>query len=196
MDLSLTTAPKSDQQNYDDYVGGPKTVTVSGVKSGTDEQPAEIHLVEFPGRPFKPAKTMRRVLVAAWGSETDNYVGRRMTLVGDPNVKFGGQVVGGVRIAALSHISKPLTMALTVTKGKRAPFTVQPLPDAPATVASQQNPDRLMAALKAAGLTEKEPALAFISQTIGRDVKATKDLTADEVDLVVHELTEGPDGAA
>lgn len=194
MDLTKTTAPKSDQQNFDDYVAGPKTVTVSGVKPGSEEQPAEIHLVEFPGRPFKPSKSMRRVLVAAWGSETDVYTGRRMTLVGDPTVKFGGQVVGGVRISHLSHITKPLTMALTVTKGKRNPFTVQPLPDAPAPVASQPKSDRLMDALKANGLAEKGPALAFISQTIGRDVQATKELTADEVDLVVHELTEAPGG--
>ena len=31
----------------------------------------------------------------------------------------------------VSHIDKPITVALTVTRGKRAPFTVQPLPDAP-----------------------------------------------------------------
>lgn len=127
MDIAETTAPKSDQQNYDDYVGGPKTVTVTEVKAGNAEQPVEVHLAEFPGRPFKPSKSMRRVLLGCWGADSSAYVGRKMTLFGDPEVRFGGQAVGGIRIAALSHIDKPVTIALTVTRGKRAPFTVQPL---------------------------------------------------------------------
>ena len=130
MDISDTLAPKSDQQNYDDYLAGPKTVTVSEVRAGSAEQPVEIHLVEFPGRPFKPSKSMRRVIVAAWGSEASAYTGRRMTLFGDPTVKFGGQTVGGIRISHLSHIDGKLTVSLTTTRGKRAPFIVQPLPDA------------------------------------------------------------------
>lgn len=129
MDVAETTAPKSDQQNFDDYIAGSKTVTVSEVKKGSAEQPVEIHLAEFPGRPYKPAKSMRRVLVAAWGSDSAQYAGRRITLYGDPEVKFGGAAVGGIRISHLSHIPGPLTVALTVTRGKRAPFTVQPLPD-------------------------------------------------------------------
>lgn len=127
MDITKTTEPKSDQQNYDDYISGTKTVTVSEVKKGSAEQPVEVHLVEFPGRPFKPSKSMRRVLVACWGPEASAYKGRRMVLFGDPDVKFGGQTVGGIRIAALSHIDEPKTISLTVTRGKRAPFIVQPI---------------------------------------------------------------------
>ena len=37
MDITKSTEPKSDQQNYDDYIGGPKTVTVSEVKAGSAE---------------------------------------------------------------------------------------------------------------------------------------------------------------
>lgn len=131
MDITSTTEPKSDQQNYDDYLSGPKTVTISEVKQGSPEQPVELHLVEFPGRPYKPAKSMRRVLIACWGPDAAAYVGRRMTLFGDADVKFGGQSVGGIRIQALSHIETPKTVSLTVTRAKRAPFTVQPLPGAP-----------------------------------------------------------------
>ena len=130
MDITETTAPKSDQQNFDDYVAGPRTVTISEVTKGSVEQPVDIGLVEFPGRPYKPSKSMRRVLVAAWGPEASAYVGRKMTLFGDPTVKFGGQVVGGIKIAALSHIDKRMTLSLTTTRGKRAPFNVEPLADA------------------------------------------------------------------
>lgn len=131
MDLSKSIEPKSDQQNYDDLIAGPRTVTVSEVRAGSAEQPVEIHLVEFPGRPYKPSKSMRRVLVKAWGPDSSVYAGRRLTLVGDPSVKFGGQQVGGIKIGALSGLDGPLTVSLTATRGKRAPHTVQPLPAAP-----------------------------------------------------------------
>lgn len=129
MDMTPTTEPKSDQQNFDDYLTGPKTVTIQEVKSGTPDQPVEIHLAEFPGRPFKPSKSMRRVLIAAWGPDSSVYAGRRLTLFGDPTVKFGGQAVGGIRISHLSHLPGTLSVALTVTRGKRAPFIVEPLDD-------------------------------------------------------------------
>ena len=138
MDISETTAPRSDQQNFDDYVNGPKTVSITEVRAGTAEQPVEIHLAEFPGRPFKPSKTVRRILVAAWGPEAANYTGRRMTLYGDPTIRFGGAVVGGIRVSHLSHIDKPLTISLTETRGKRKPHRIDPLPDAPPPLTDEQ----------------------------------------------------------
>lgn len=162
MDLTKSTEPKSDQQNYDDYVAGPKTVTVSEVKAGTPDQPVEVHLVEYPGRPFKPSKSMRRVLVAAWGAEASVYAGRRMTLYGDPTVKFGGAEVGGIRIGALSHIDKPLTIALTVTRAKRAPFTVQPL--------SEPKPDENVQA----ALTDINGATSLVTLKAAWDLAGTR----------------------
>lgn len=131
MDISTTIAPRSDQQNHDDYLAGDKTFTIADVTAGNAEQPVAIHLVEAPGRAYKPSKSMRRVLVAAWGPDASTYAGRRITLYGDPTVKFGGATVGGIKIRALSHIDKPLTLALTATRGKKAPHTVHPLADAP-----------------------------------------------------------------
>ena len=137
MDLTETIAPRSDQLNYEDVaLTGPITVTVEKVTAGNAEQPVHIHLVEFPGRPFKPSKTSRRTIVAGWGPETSVYVGRRMTLFGDPTVKWAGKAVGGIRVSHLSHIDKPLTLALTETRGQRKTHTIQPLTEAP----SQQQP--------------------------------------------------------
>lgn len=131
MDITDSLAANSAQQNYDEYLAGPKTVTVAEVRQGTAEQPVNVELVEFPGKPFKPAKSVRRVLAAAWGTDASQWTGRRLTIYGDPSVRYGGKEVGGLRVSHVSHIDKPLTVALTVTRGKRAPFTVQPLPDAP-----------------------------------------------------------------
>ena len=132
MDITDSLAANSAQQNYDEYLAGPKTVTVAEVTQGTPEQPVNVELVEFPGKPFKPAKSVRRVLAAAWGTDASKWTGRRLTIYGDPSVRYGGKEVGGLRVSHVSHIDKPITVALTVTRGKRAPFTVQPLPDAPA----------------------------------------------------------------
>ena len=127
MDISESLAANSNQQNADEYVSGPKTVTVSEVKKGTAEQPVEVHLVEFPGKPFKPAKSVRRVLAKAWGTDASQWAGRRLTIYCDPDVKYAGKAVGGLRVSHVSHIDKPVTVALTVTRGKREPFTVKPL---------------------------------------------------------------------
>lgn len=129
MDLTTTTQPKSDQLNYDDVANVSVIVTIDDVRQGNSEQPVEIHLVEFPGRPFKPSKSMRRVFVNAWGPDSKTYKGRRLKLYGDSTVKFGGQTVGGIRISHMSHIDKRLSIPLTVTRGKRAPFNVEPLGD-------------------------------------------------------------------
>ena len=132
MNLNDSIAPKSDQLNAEDMLSGPRVVTITNVRSGSAEQPVEIDVAEFP-RPFKPSKTVRRILVNAWGADASAYVGRRMTLFRDPAVRFGGQDVGGIRVSHLSHIPKRLTVHLTTTRGKRAPFTVEPLPDSAPT---------------------------------------------------------------
>lgn len=129
MDISETTAPRSDQQNYDDYIAGPRTVTIADVTKGGSEQPVEIHLEEFPGRPYKPNKTMRRMLMAAWGKDTAVYAGRRMTLYGDPDVMFGGVRTGGIKISHLSHLAEPVERAVTVKRGKKEPHVIEPLLD-------------------------------------------------------------------
>ena len=130
MDISESLAANSAQQNADEYLAGPKTVTVSEVKKGSAEQPVDVHLVEFPGKPFKPAKSVRRVLAAAWGTDASQWAGRRLTIYCDPEVRYAGKAVGGLRVSHVSHIDKPVTVALTVTRGKREPFTVQPLVEA------------------------------------------------------------------
>ena len=131
MDMSTTIAPKSDQLNADDLMAGPRTVTITGVSRGDADQPVNIELAEFPGRAYRPAKSMRRVMVTVWGPDASAYIGRRMTLYREDAVKFGGQEVGGIRISHMSHLAKRITVPLTVTRGKRAPFTVEPLPDEP-----------------------------------------------------------------
>jgi hypothetical protein len=132
-DMSKVITPKSDQQNADDLIAGPLTIRVSGVdiRPGT-EQPVSVRFDGDEGKPWKPCKSMCRIMVAAWGADAKAYVGRSMTLYRDPTVKWGGMDVGGIRISHMSDIDRTMVMALTATKGSRKPYTVKPLEAQPA----------------------------------------------------------------
>lgn len=128
MNLAESIIPKADQINADDLIAEPRMVTITAVTKGNAEQPVNVVTEEFgSGRPYKPSKSMRRVLVAAWGTDSANYVGRQLVLFRNPKIRFGPDEVGGIQISHMSHIDGPLSIALTVSRGKRAPFTVQPL---------------------------------------------------------------------
>lgn len=130
MDMSKTIVPKSDQMNYDDFPAGPKTITITGVKGASnenDQQPVSVHYEGDNGKPYKPCKSMRRVMVAVWGVNAIEYVGKSMTLFGDPNVLWAGKKVGGIRISHMSHIKDEINLALTASKGRRLPHRIQPL---------------------------------------------------------------------
>jgi len=129
--MTDSIAPKSDQLDAVDLLSGPRTFTIERVSEHNSEQPFNFHLAGFP-RVWRPGKSMRRVIVAAWGGKVANYVGKRLTLYCDPSVEFGGAAVGGSRISHMSGIEKPLKVPLLIKKGRSAMFTVQPLPDAPA----------------------------------------------------------------
>lgn len=127
-DMAQVIIPKSDQLNADDLIAGPITVRISGVtiRPGT-EQPISIHYEGDKDKPYKACKSMCRVMVTAWGPDSKRYVGRSLTLYRDASVKWGGMDVGGIRISHMSDIDGKLTMALTMTKQSRKPFTVLPL---------------------------------------------------------------------
>jgi len=166
--MKLTIEKKTDQLNYEDFLGGvTRIVTIAGVKAGTKEQQYDIG-IEGDQRVWRPAVTVLKLLVAAWGDETVEWVGRRAQLYGDPDIMFGREKVGGIRVSHLSHISRPLVASLTETRGKRKVHTIQPLPDAPA-------PD---------------PNAALIAE-LGREWKTADPERRTEIELEVAALKDG-----
>ena len=128
MDLRSTIIPKSDQQNADSLIAGPRTIKIRDVKEGdSEQQPVSIYFDGDDNKPYKPCLSMRRLLVQVWGHEGKSYIGKSMTLFLEPSVKWAGVEVGGIRISHVSDIDAPKDVLLTVAKGKRRPFTVQPL---------------------------------------------------------------------
>ena len=134
-DLSLAIAPKSDQLNADDLIAGPLEITITRVSISPGEQPISIDYQGGDGRPWKPCKSMARVLVLCWGADGKAYAGRRARLYRDPEVRFGPAQVGGIRISHLSHIDAERSIALTTARGRRIPYLVRALP------AAQMRPD-------------------------------------------------------
>jgi len=127
-DMSQVITPRSDQLNSDSLLSGPLTIRIREVdiRPGT-EQPVSVFYDGDEGKPWKPCKSTSRVLVAAWGPDASKYAGRSVTLYRDPDVKWGGMAVGGIRISHVSHIEKALVLALTEKKGSKKMTTVQPL---------------------------------------------------------------------
>jgi hypothetical protein len=125
--MRVTIEKKTDQLNYEDFLGGiTRMVTIAGVKVGTKEQQYDI-AIEGDQRVWRPAATVLKLLVVAWGDEAKEWVGRRVVLYGDPDIMFGRDKVGGIRVSHLSHIDGPVVASLTETRGKRRVHTVQPL---------------------------------------------------------------------
>jgi hypothetical protein len=165
MDLTQSIEPRSDQINSDDLIAGPITYTIRDVIQGKAEQPFDFLLVETD-RAYRPSKTMRRVIVNAWGADAANYAGRKLTLYREPTIKFGGQTVGGIRISHMSHIDGPVEVLAQVTRGKREKFVVQPLPDAaPAPTTDPATAERI-AALRAEFRTADEDRKAAILEEV------------------------------
>ena len=191
IDISGTVAPKSDQINADDLIAGPRTITVTSVKLVAEDQPVAIHFAGDDGKPYKPCKSMRRVLVRAWGADASKYAGRSMTLYLDETVRFGGAAVGGIRISHLSDISGPLTMALTATRAVKKAFTVKPLAVAPANQAQYEPDDCTREWLSDIAAAESVADLKTVFGTAykaGRS-KAEKDIYKAAYDARTIELT-------
>jgi len=200
-DLTEILAPKSDQANADDFVSGPRTFTITDVRqTGSPEQPVAVYLAEFPdGRPFKPSKSMARVMTEGWGNKVSVWVGKRMTLYRDPNVKFGKDKVGGIRISHMSGLpgGKRLEIPLTVTRGKRAPYVVEPLPDnAPSTPSvSDDTLADLVTTLRRKGIPE-DKWLAGVNAITKGAATGLEVITEEQARKVLTELDKRPDAEA
>jgi len=161
MDSEITdtremNAPKSDQLNADDLIGGKAIFTFARITRGKvqkkGEQPMNVHLAEFPRGPWKPCKVMRRLMDEQWGINPAEWpTGLRVELYREPAVLWAGEPTGGIRICGMSHIRADFVAIVTETRGLRVRYPIRRLPDAPRQQ-SQAMPD-LVTALAAAALT-------------------------------------------
>lgn len=194
MNIEDTLAPNSDQLDAVELLGGPRTFTIASVSKGDVEQPVQVHLAEFP-RPWRPGKSMRRVLAACWGTDASKWVGRRVELFCDPSVRFGADLVGGTRIAKLSHIDKPKSVPLLISRGKSAMYRVDPLAEsapASAPAVSAATLAELEAAFKVKGVPEGK-WLAGVKHFAKATASALDAITEEQARTMLAELAQRPD---
>ena len=123
--VSQTVLAKSDQLNFDDFSGNKKVILITDVKVKIGDQPVSVFYDGHNGKPWKPSLGMRRLLIEAYGEESDNWIGKSVELYGDATVKWAGAEIGGIRISALSDIDKSgLTAFIAMSRGKRRKATI------------------------------------------------------------------------
>ena len=151
-DMTKTAKAKTDQLNFDDLGTKSITVKITGIKGNdAEDQPVSLNYEGDNGKPYKPCLSMRRVLINVWGGDGQKYVGKSLTLYGDPEVTFGKIKVGGIRISHMSDITSEKSIPLTATKARKMLFTVQPLKvTAAPTAAPDPSPELLAAGAEAA----------------------------------------------
>lgn len=99
--------------------------------------------------------TTLRIFEAAYGDDSDRWIGRRVQLYWDPTVQFGGKLVGGVRVRLSRAAVGGVAAALSVPAGARFdPMTGQPLA-APAAAQPRFDP---MTGLPLTGAATPAPA--------------------------------------
>lgn len=122
--------PDSDQLDAIDLHAGPRTFTIERTGPGPDEKrPVNVYLREFP-RPWRPNRTTGRTLEKAYGVDQQEWIGKRVTLFRDPDVTFGKERPGGIRISHLSGIASEQRYNVGTVRPQWV--TVTPLPDEPA----------------------------------------------------------------
>lgn len=129
--MENSIVPKSDQVNADWFISGPQTYEIERVagNEANKDQPVNVFLKGVKV-PYRPSKSMRRVMVAIFGADANTYAGNKITLYTDPEVSFGGMKVGGIKISHATGITQRTSILLTSSRSKRAPHVVMPLVEA------------------------------------------------------------------
>ena len=193
-DIAKSIVPNSDQLNADDLITGPVDVVVTGVTKGNKEQPWNIH-IDGGRHPYKPCKSMRRVILAVWGDQPKTWVGHAMRLYCDPDVKFGGAKVGGIRISHMSGIETRQAFMLTVTRSKRVEHVIEPMevPTKELTVGERLRDLKAKAATVSGVLSEWDAFAVWAGEQTGltdMDLTAFKQWTHEQVDAL-EKIVEG-----
>lgn len=166
--LAAACAPKSDQLNADDLMFAPMAVKIVKVKPGNKEQPIVIELADGL-RPYKPCKSMIRILRAHFGDNAQDWINQQLILFRDPDAEYGGVKMGGIRISHATGLTAPKTFVITTRRGRRSEYTLLPFPTvAPADKAYI---DDVLAEIAAAESLEALNAIGLILKTKSKPIQ-------------------------
>jgi len=181
-ELRSTIDPNSDQLSADDLIGTSRIITVRDIKITTGrDRPLWIYFHGDNDKPYKPNITMRKLLIYAWGDIKEEWIGRSIEVYCDPEVRFGPQKVGGIKISRVSHINKDIKALLQTTRGKRSEFIIGRLPFYPEADFTEKSP-QWIAAIKTGKIT--------LDQVIDK-AAATGILTDAQIELLKGAVKDG-----
>lgn len=192
-DISETILSKSDQLNADDLVGAPRRIKIIGTSKGNAESPVIVHYEGETGRPFKPCKTVRRILAAAWGVDSSAWEGQEAILYNDPSVVYAGKEVGGIRVQALSGITKKIVISLSKTRGKKIEHVIQIIhakePRAWPSDAFNKTLSGWADAIKSGELTAEQAINKFLSKgnITDEQKQQIRDIGKGDADVIINE---------
>jgi hypothetical protein len=92
-----------------------RVLTIKGLKledmPGDDSQQKWVLYFREEPKGMALNITTIRVLEQAYGSDSDQWVGNKVMVYVDPNVSFGGKIVGGLRLRTprVKTVQKPVT---------------------------------------------------------------------------------------
>jgi len=146
IDITASLAAKSDQINAGD-LAGTITRTVARVQyDPSSDQPVTVHMTE--GKPWRPSKGMRRVLAQVWGSDAGKWAGNVVALYNDPDVLWAGKKAGGIRIKAMSGLTRAKDFPVKINRTKVQIYQIEPIKiAAPAPAPAQDAPSDPKAAI-------------------------------------------------
>lgn len=181
IDISPFLEAQSDQITADDLIAGPRSYVIARVEMKRDGEEKPVHIyLEGADKPFRPCKGMARLLAQMWGPDAAKWVGRGMTLFRDPDVRYGADVLGGVRISALSHLDEAMTVAVRASKKKVKGYRVEPLRSAPPAPETDKAADWLEGQLAA---IESAQSVDELDEIMSRATKPLARLAASRTEL-------------
>jgi hypothetical protein len=88
-----------------------RVLTIKGVKledmPGDDGQQKWVLYFREEPKGMALNITTIRVLEQAYGGDSDQWIGNKVKVYVDPNVSFGGKIVGGLRLRTSKVVAKP-----------------------------------------------------------------------------------------
>jgi hypothetical protein len=86
----------------EDFMEEDRVLTIKGLKledmPGDDGQQKWVLYFREEAKGMALNVTTIRVLEQAYGDDSDHWIGNRVKVYVDPNVSFGGRIVGGLRL--------------------------------------------------------------------------------------------------
>ena len=189
--LLEAAAPKSDQLNACDFLVSPRTYTIKDVVVKNDGEQRVSVFFEGCKLPWKPCKSMIRVMMVVWdSSNSKDFIGKSLTLYNDEKVMWAGVAVGGIRISHMSGLTAERAISLRATKKASISYTVKPLVE---TENKQFNPvanvgqEKTEAANTSRSVgTEQEERYRARLIEIGTNLKAGKLSSTRALDLLLR----------